>query len=190
MTRDQIRDWLNRPETTVVLADVLKARAGKTDTPFDGKWMLDAEVALAALAEALPDFPDAPAGNKAREAQADRIADALWEAFPLGATSYDRLREVVAASLSSPQQEADAQAKAEWESNRDGALAEIGRLNREVDRLQRAVDKAHGALDASAYVGGPSQREAWQQAMAALGEVVTEHQAEAPAPASREEGTR
>lgn len=45
-------------------------------------------------------------------------------------------------------------------------------------RLQEAVDRAHSALTSSAYVGGPSEREAWQTALQALGEVATQHQGE------------
>lgn len=44
---------------------------------------------------------------------------------------------------------------------------------RESRRLQAAIDEAYGAMNASAYVGGPSQREAWQTATMALGSVVT-----------------
>lgn len=41
--------------------------------------------------------------------------------------------------------------------------------------LQAAVDRAYSLMNGSAYVGGPSEREAWQGAMATLGAVVTEH---------------
>jgi hypothetical protein len=55
----------------------------------------------------------------------------------------------------------------------------------DVERLQAAVDKAYGAMNSSAYVGGPSEREAWQTALAALGEVVTQHTAQADPESSR-----
>lgn len=47
-------------------------------------------------------------------------------------------------------------------------------------RVQGAVDRAQGALTSSAYVGGPSEREAWQTATLALGEVATQHQGANP----------
>jgi hypothetical protein len=42
--------------------------------------------------------------------------------------------------------------------------------------LQEAVDRAYGALNGSAYVGGPSEREAFRTALDALGAVVTQEQ--------------
>jgi Asp-tRNA(Asn)/Glu-tRNA(Gln) amidotransferase A subunit family amidase len=42
--------------------------------------------------------------------------------------------------------------------------------------LQSAVDRAYTALMSSAYVGGPSHREAWQTALDALWPVVTQQQ--------------
>ena len=44
-----------------------------------------------------------------------------------------------------------------------------------VQMLQEAVDRAYGLLNSSAYVGGPSEREAWQGAMEALGPIATQH---------------
>lgn len=54
-------------------------------------------------------------------------------------------------------------------------LDEIRDALAENARLQAAIDEAHNAMNASAYVGGPSEREAWQTAMRALGSVVTQH---------------
>jgi hypothetical protein len=54
-------------------------------------------------------------------------------------------------------------------------LSEISALHVENVRLQAAIDEAHGVMNASSYVGGPSEREAWQTAMRALGSVVTQH---------------
>jgi hypothetical protein len=45
----------------------------------------------------------------------------------------------------------------------------------EIERLQGAINTAYVALRASAYVGGPSEREAWRTAVDALGEVATQH---------------
>lgn len=46
----------------------------------------------------------------------------------------------------------------------------------DVERLRKAVGRAHQALISSQYVGGPSEREAWQIASEALGAVATQHQ--------------
>jgi hypothetical protein len=60
----------------------------------------------------------------------------------------------------------------------------------DVERLQAAVDKAYGAMNSSAYVGGPSEREAWQTALTALGEVVTQHTGQADPDPSRSSTVR
>lgn len=57
-----------------------------------------------------------------------------------------------------------------FKANPSGYMAQV-----RVQKLQAAVDTAHAAMHGSEYVGGPSEREAWQTAMRALGEVVTEH---------------
>jgi len=44
--------------------------------------------------------------------------------------------------------------------------------------LQGAVDRAHSVMHSSEYVGGPSERDAWQEAMSELGAVATQHQGE------------
>ena len=60
--------------------------------------------------------------------------------------------------------------------------AALEAVTAERDRLQKAVDRAHGALDSSAHVGGPSEREAWRTAVEALGALVTQHQAQGERP--------
>lgn len=47
-----------------------------------------------------------------------------------------------------------------------------------VDRnreLQAAVDRAHGAIQGTAYVGGPSEAEAYHIVVGALGPLATQH---------------
>lgn len=44
-----------------------------------------------------------------------------------------------------------------------------------LDARQEAIDRALSALEGSAYVGGPSEREAWQTTLEALGPFRTEH---------------
>lgn len=58
-----------------------------------------------------------------------------------------------------------------WQEAREAELRYLDRIA----ALQRAVDTACNALEASAYVGGPTEREAWQSALAALQEVKTQH---------------
>lgn len=60
------------------------------------------------------------------------------------------------------------------------ARSERDEAQAEVERLQAAVDTAHGAWTNSQYVGGPTEREAYQIAMDALGAVVTQHTADNP----------
>lgn len=48
-------------------------------------------------------------------------------------------------------------------------------LAAERDRLQAAVDTAASAMRGSEYVGGPTVRDAWRTAYAALCEVETQH---------------
>lgn len=51
------------------------------------------------------------------------------------------------------------------------------------ERLQEAIDKAYAHMNASQYVGGPSERDAWRTAFEALGSVVTQHTGQgAPGP--------
>lgn len=57
-------------------------------------------------------------------------------------------------------------------------LSVAGALQRQVEELQGAVDRAHAAMYGSQYVGGPTEREAWQTAYNALSEVVTQQQSE------------
>src|SRR5207248_7407170 len=49
------------------------------------------------------------------------------------------------------------------------------RLRAECEGLQAAVDRAANVMHESAYVGGPSEREAWKEALLALERVATQH---------------
>ena len=52
---------------------------------------------------------------------------------------------------------------------------ELEQVQRERDDLQAAIDKAMSALYGSQYVGGPSEREAWQTVVEAIGPFETQH---------------
>jgi hypothetical protein len=52
---------------------------------------------------------------------------------------------------------------------------EVAELREALEQRQAAIDRACSLMKSSAYVGGPSEREAWRGAMEALGPYETQH---------------
>ena len=95
-------------------------------------------------------------------------------------TPEEACRRIVAMADNADSPSHSMQGRANAWASLGGKAVELAReAISDTEKLQTAVDKAYSALTSSAYVGGPSEREAFRIALDALGQVATQHTGQA-----------